>query len=217
MGERGVAFFENISCTESFTEFNGVLCYGDTIELGGMTFYDFGVYEIIYQNQTGCDSTITFNVTGIIIDTMVSLNNITLSAIDINADAYQWIDCATNMPIDGATESMFTPTASGNYAVLISQDECTAQSTCTMVILSGIRDFSDLGIVAFPNPADDKITLEGINAINISQVSIVNSSGKIYPINIQQKQIDVSALPAGIYIIQLLIDEQTYISRVTIY
>src|SRR5690606_30067270 len=57
---------------------------------------------------------------------------------------YQWIDCDNeDAPIDEATTQIFTPTATGNYAVIITKGGCSAQSECTSVTI-------DPGVCAAP-------------------------------------------------------------------
>lgn len=51
-------------------------------------------------------------------DTAVTQSGNTLTAVEAGA-SYQWINCATNQPIAGATGQSFTPVSSGSYAVQI--------------------------------------------------------------------------------------------------
>jgi hypothetical protein len=60
-------------------------------------------------------------------------------------------------------------------------------------------------ISVFPNPANDKIQLKGIENNQISQVSIVNVLGKkvFATSNLKNNSIDISNLNAGIYILSI--------------
>ena len=56
------------------------------------------------------------------IDTIIALQN--------NA-SYQWIDCDNgNLPIEGETNQIFSPPASGNYAINVSNANCNLTSDC---------------------------------------------------------------------------------------
>ena len=46
---------------------------------------------------------------------------------------YQWIDCAANMDIAGETGQSYTPTVTGDYAVIVSNGACSDTSACTTV------------------------------------------------------------------------------------
>lgn len=59
-----------------------------------------------------------------------------IAAQQIGGADYQWINCATNEPVDDATNITFTPTVSGNYAVIITAaNTCTVTSECTQVCI----------------------------------------------------------------------------------
>lgn len=47
--------------------------------------------------------------------------------------SFQWIDCNTGDPIEGATGNSFTPTISGDYAVIISRGVCSETSDCVTI------------------------------------------------------------------------------------
>lgn len=82
----------------------------------------------------------------------ITLSGIALIASEPNA-SYQWIDCNNgNQNISGATNRNFTPTSSGNYAVLVTNAaNCQAQSACfsynctsaTIPILTGDKYICD--------------------------------------------------------------------------
>lgn len=66
------------------------------------------------------------------LDTSVTVNSGTLSSNASNV-SYQWLDCNNgNSPIPGANSSSYTPSATGNYAVIVS-DQCADTSACRKV------------------------------------------------------------------------------------
>tara|TARA_B100000780_G_C21029481_1_gene412750 strand:- start:553 stop:1044 length:492 start_codon:yes stop_codon:yes gene_type:complete len=118
---------------------------------------------------------------------------------------YQWYDCVTNQPISGATDQTFQPTQTGDYAVEVTLDSCTALSDCHNVVVTGVNDLkkaSNLNI--YPNPADNIITVKHELSSNL-EVSIYTVTGAQVSSTIvsgNTNTIDVSALPAGYYILK---------------
>ncbi len=67
------------------------------------------------------------------IDNTVMLTNKTLRVSE-QGGSYQWVDCDNgNAPIDGANERSFVAQATGNYAVIITTQDCEVTSACTFV------------------------------------------------------------------------------------
>ncbi|QEE50828.1 T9SS type A sorting domain-containing protein [Flavobacterium alkalisoli] len=77
-------------------------------------------------------------LTAVTIDDSVTLDGTTLTAAEATTGTtYQWVDCDNeDAPIDEATSQTFTPTATGNYAVIITKGGCSAQSECTAVTIA---------------------------------------------------------------------------------
>ena len=57
-------------------------------------------------------------------------------------------------------------------------------------------------IMVYPNPANGLITIEGISA-DVSQIPLINIQGQLIDIQVKNNQIDVSNLPAGIYLLKI--------------
>ncbi|WP_417353626.1 LamG-like jellyroll fold domain-containing protein [Flavobacterium alkalisoli] len=77
-------------------------------------------------------------ITGVTINDEVTLEETTLTATEAaTGTTYQWVDCDNeDAPIDEATSQTFTPTASGNYAVIVTNGGCSVQSDCMEVTLN---------------------------------------------------------------------------------
>jgi hypothetical protein len=68
-----------------------------------------------------------------------TLKDDTLIANEANATTYQWINCANNQPITGATNRKFRVTKNGNYKLKLSNaNGCEATSNCQQVIVCTI-------------------------------------------------------------------------------
>jgi hypothetical protein len=53
---------------------------------------------------------------------------------------FQWIDCLNNTPIPGATDSILTFPGNGEYAVVISNGECSDTSDCFDLTTLGVNE-----------------------------------------------------------------------------
>jgi hypothetical protein len=97
----------------------------------------------IVANAAGCDSTITLDL--IILDPTAT---ITQTGSLLSADQtgiYQWVDCDDNYAvIVGATNQIFTPTVTGNYAVIVNDlDGCIDTTDCYNVDYTGIEELTN--------------------------------------------------------------------------
>jgi hypothetical protein len=79
---------------------------------------------------------------------------------------------------------------------------------CTAV---GVEEYSDKKIKVYPNPAHEKIKIEGFENVK-SQVSIYDIYGKLCKqVSIEKDtEMDVSTLKKGMYFIQIYQDEKPY-------
>jgi hypothetical protein len=110
---------------------------------------------------------------------MIPVNTSTINInelIQANAvDAsYQWIDCSNeNLPIEGETQQTFSATANGDYAVIVTQNNCSDTSDCVNVSVLGINELTTGTLTVFPNPTNDKVTilLDNLEDVNISLIS----------------------------------------------
>ncbi|WP_417358629.1 LamG-like jellyroll fold domain-containing protein [Flavobacterium sp.] len=67
------------------------------------------------------------------IDMAISTEGTTITVGETDA-TYQWVDCNNDdTPIDGATNQSFIPEVSGNYAVIVTNGNCSWQSDCIEV------------------------------------------------------------------------------------
>lgn len=84
----------------------------------------------------------------------------TLTAIPAGA-SYQWINCSTgNSIIAGATNSTFTATTSGAYAVIVTKNACIDTSACINLTVSIKDENANAGLTFFPNPFTDEVQVD---------------------------------------------------------
>ena len=113
------------------------------------------------------------------IDNTVTQSGNTLTATASGNYTYQWGDCSNGfIPINGETGQSFTPTVSGNYAVIISNGNCSVTSDCINVTISTINGESLSQLKVYPNPTNNKITLDFGKTLNNVKVEIINVIGQ---------------------------------------
>ena len=148
----------NLTVLQSSNSTTSPASCGEYTAPDGATYMASGTYMAIIPNATGCDSTITINLTVFNIDTNVTVSGTTLTSATAGATGYQWVDCATQTPIAGATSVSYTATANGDYAVMITNGACgTAMSECTTISNIGIDENGVMLVTAYPNPVTTNI------------------------------------------------------------
>jgi gliding motility-associated-like protein len=93
------------------------------------------------QNSAGCDSVILLELLVTIIDATIFEQNDTLFCNQFGA-TYQWIDCASSLPIPNATMQFYAPPVTGNYAVIVYLNACEDTSECTSLIVDDLSGFT---------------------------------------------------------------------------
>ena len=178
-------------------------------------YEESGDYVQTFTNANGCDSVVTLHLTVTTINTEIEWNGTpegTDSLVVSQEDAeYQWIDCATNEPIEGATQSQFEPVVSGSYACVITLGECTDTTDCIDVTISGIADYTDGIRALYPNPTSGIVTLQLTpETCHLNpEIQIFDIYGKrlqVMSVNGEATQIDLSSYTPGVYLIKLVGD-----------
>jgi FAD synthase len=104
-------------------------------------------------------------------------------------------------------DKRFIPKKSGEYAVEIKFKKCIDTSVCVAFTSVGINEtFEDLFLV-YPNPSNEKITIESNHKGKIKTI-ILDINGKLIYENAFENEvtIDVSNLKPGIYLLQMTND-----------
>ena len=157
----------------------------------GQTLTQSGVYYDTLTNAASCDSIITLNLTINSVDVNVTKVGNTLTVTETGA-TYQWINCATNMPISGANAASYTATTSGNYKVAITKNSCVDTSTCYTVNIASCNASLDYTVLSNDSVRCKQIRVNASNVtlpitLNISWASnpsgntiVVNDSVRVY-------------------------------------
>ncbi len=175
-----------------------------SLEITGGDYSFMGYYYYFYNwnfTPVSCIKSLEINVNS------APTATASLTGNGIQADEqgmnYQWIDCAANEPVPGATSQQFTPSSSGQYAVVVSNGGCETTSDCILFSTgtTGIADISGHSFRIYPNPAVDKLFIETDE--QIENIRIVDYKGQVVTNVAGAAMIDVSNLNAGIYFIEL--------------
>ncbi|WP_205679278.1 T9SS type A sorting domain-containing protein [Brumimicrobium aurantiacum] len=141
------------------------------------------------------------------IDISTTLNNETLSVND-TGHTYQWINCADSSVITGETGETgetFTPTANGDYAVIITQGPCVDTSACVFVDVLGLEGNELNGISVYPNPITDELNINNENGTVVSMEMIDAKGSVVVTSQVESKEfkLNTSDLKPGVYVLVL--------------
>ena len=127
-----------------------------------------------------CDSIIITSLTVNQVDTSVSQNGIVLTANSSIANFIQWVDCDNNFNLlPNQNNSSFTATSNGNYAVIISENNCIDTSSCYLVNTVGTHFISSNNLILFPNPSKDLINIRFVKSYQNINLTINDINGRL--------------------------------------
>ncbi len=131
--------------------------------------------------------------------------------------SYQWIDCQSGLAVVGQSSTMFTPTATGNYAaVLESAEGCIEQTPCVYVLLNGIDQITSQEITLWPNPANHSFEIKLPDNASKFYVDIIDLNGRVLKQEITNNsstaQISVSEFASGLYSVNVY-SEKGFVGR----
>lgn len=204
----------NLTINNSTTvSVNETACGTYTWGLNGSNYSTSGTYTYLDTNPAGCLQTNTLNLVISTIDTSTTFNGATITANAVGV-TYQWIDCDNGYaPIAGATSQSFMPVSNGNYAVIVSDNNCIDTSACYNVNTVGFSKLNAGNVTVYPNPSNGFYTISGIKAK--ANLLVFNALGKEIYSSITtgtSEQINLSALAKGIYFLRIAgsDDEETH-------
>ena len=196
------------SCVQnSFSTQTETECVSFTWAANGQTYTESGQYTEVLTDQGGCDSTVTLDLTIIPVNTSVININELIQSNAVGA-SYQWIDCNSEditAIIEGETEQIFRATVNGDYAVIVTQNNCSDTSDCVNVSTLGINELTTEEISISPNPTKYLITIQSESVLN-NKFKIFDQQGReVMKGKLTGKNTEVSLgkLSRGIYTIRI--------------
>jgi hypothetical protein len=206
-------------CSGSYLRIISDTAFCDYTSPSGMLLTESGNYRDFVSTPSDCDSSYIIQLTIESIDTSVYLEDETLFADNTTASDYQWIDCDNGgSPVPNAVNSSFKPENSGNFAVIVSANDCTDTSNCHRVTIGSTKEIDSEGFMIFPNPNSGTFSVN-LADIQDAEVKVVNLLGEVVlekrvtnEDNIQLKL----HVPSGIYILKAFGDDLSYTAKIIV-
>jgi len=179
-----------------------------------------GAYYVNVRNSCGNISSKVDTVSVFAVDSSVSVSGGTLTANAASA-TYQWIDCSTMQKIPGATAQTFSPSQSGSFAVIVTQNSCSDTSTCYAIISAAIHEniFAS-SISLYPNPSSNQLTIDLGSIKQKVGVTFTDITGKVTYSTIvsdsQKIEVSTQEFKAGIYFVQIQSDDFTITKKLVV-
>lgn len=166
--------------------------------------------RLSYYENTSCTGQI---------DNKVTKTGQTLKARATGVE-YQWINCATGLPIEGATQQVFVPAISGKYAVRLRDNKgCENMSLCEEVVISGTDEELEQNLEVGPVPARANVLIKNKEGIGIDQIQLFTADGKIILKKTDcgiSTTVDVSTLTAGAYFLEITINGRRAMKKIMV-
>ena len=180
--------------------FNGILnssisatiCQGEVYQEQGFNASEAGIYTQILEASNGCDSVV-----------MLTLN--------VNPAFDTTINATINIG-DVYSEYGFNETEDGTYVQnLQTINGCDSTITLNLTINTSLQDIAELTEITFhPNPTSGMITFSK----EIERIEVINNIGKVVMCFFETEQIDINAVPAGVYNLRITIEDKTTTKKV---
>jgi hypothetical protein len=182
-------------------------------------------YSIVsVTDANGCTNTSTDQV-------VVTVNTPAAVTITENAGVLtssattgnQWYEQTTGI-LTSQTGQTYTPTVSGNYFVIVTDvNGCTTISDTISFSMSVNQNLISNGIKIYPNPAQDQVWIEIMNATNSSvRVEILSMDGRLLFENETSKsgltktKVDLYNFASGVYFVKAISESKTTIQKLVI-
>lgn len=193
-----------LKCTKDST-IKITLCKGDSIWFRNSYLKDSGTYTDTLRTMSDCDSIVQLNLDFASINTTVTQNNDSLTAMDF-ADAYQWFSCDDiNQSYPENTNRSFVPPSNGSYAVIYTKNGCSDTSTCFKFLITGLDKKASNMVVLYPNPVENSLYLEidGANTVWIEN-AMKQTVYNVHVTDVKMKrELNIQDLPNGLYFVKV--------------
>ncbi len=237
----------NVIVTNNFdviAQINHVTCFGAQdgsivlTPIGGQTPYSyhwdngFGVSKDLTELNGGTYSVIATDAFGCVVEknyvvnepdainVAVTMEGNVLKAANTSADDYQWIRVDQgNAFIPMANQCEYLASATGVYAVIITQGSCSAISNDIEVITSGtFKGMENQSVSVYPNPNQGKFVLDFGKEITNGKVRISDLNGMLVfeKVNVDgyTLNVNISEKLSGLYIVEVVENNHVNIIKI---
>ncbi len=176
--------------------------------------------QLIVSNATGGDTLLLHNF--ITVYPYPAPQGIAQSGDTLFANAgavsYQWYQAGVLIP--GATDYFYVATSSGNYNVVATDVNNCEVEAAIFDVVAGVQSLGNShSSFVYPNPVGDKCTIHASpftmgTAVTIKIYNVLGVAVQSEGTNQKSEMsVDVSALPSGIYIVQVTGNSGTFRSK----
>lgn len=138
------------------------------------------------------------------INISVTIDEPSLTADNGNTGVtYQWITCDGDI-IPDATSQTFSPNENGDYAVIITEGNCTDTSECSTITTVGLKKYSTSIFNLYPNPTNGEFTIE--STFEGNKYQIIDAQGRLIQrgvITSDKMQLELKNAQRGIYYLKV--------------
>lgn len=185
-----------------------------------------GTYDVTITDEgQSCVRTQSFEIVqpdsiAIVVDQVINYNNLTAGIITITVTGgtptYQFNWTGPNGYT--STEEDLSGLSPGLYTLIVTDGNGCVVSNAPVEILDetvGTKTLTTLDVSVFPNPAKDEvyIAIEDITGFSVRMRSF---DGRLMKTWSEEKSLDVSSLPAGVYLLEGISDSKIFRTRVVI-
>jgi hypothetical protein len=161
------------------------------------------------MTTSSCDSIVHTNLTiNLPIDLSLDIDDNNIESNQSNS-YYQWVNCDdsfSNVVNTISNERDIEVVSTGNYAVIINNNNCVDTSACAYIEFVGLDESNANYLVSiYPNPSNGQFTISSKSTTDFT-VKINNSIGEIVYSNntpLTNQIVNIGFLPKGMYFIEL--------------
>ena len=195
-------YLQDTSCTSNVFVFDTITgCPGGYVwPIDGCTYTQAGDYYIYKTFVDACDTVNFLNLSIKPVDVGATRFGITITATATNA-TFQWWDC-TNRVLLPDTGRVFTATANGWYAPVVTQYNCLDTGMCILISQVGIPEIEKGGLAVYPNPTTGTLRIEP--AQSWQHIEVYDVAGRwIADERNTGQDLNFTYLPAGLYVLHI--------------
>ena len=174
----------------------------DSYTANGETFTQSGIYTQLLSGDTTYVLNLTINTANI----DILLDGNTLEAQTTEGFIY-WLDCADNSIVLDDSQT-FTPDETGNYALMVSNNNCVDTSNCYLIEIISVSEIPiDNFYSIYPNPGNDQLTIQSYSGFTNASIQIADATGRMISlytaVNGLLYTANTSDLQSGVYTLQI--------------
>lgn len=194
-------FVHKMICADTSSSILTVSAACGGYSFNGTDYTESGVHTFVFQALSGCDSTVTLDLTIVNPEAIINVTGFVLGTTTPYA-SYQWFLNGNIIP--NATGSTYTVSENGNYTVYVTDENGCSDTSALYTVnnVTAIRDINGIAdkIKIYPVPATDLIHISSPLSVNVSLSGI---EGKVIRSVKDAKQLSLSGLAEGIYLLRM--------------